>query len=138
MKSRYLTGLAVAIALAVGATALVQVSRQGASPANSPSDNARPSFAFGGSYHSSGWAYPYNGFGYPNGVFDPPMPMLDAKHARNADVQDALSKAGSYKGSADGLLSKNTRAAISAYQRDKGLPVTGTVNTELLRSLGLK
>lgn len=64
--------------------------------------------------------------------------MLDAKQAGTADVQDALSKAGYYKGTADGILSKNTRAAISAYQRDKGLPVTGSVNTELLHSLGLE
>ena len=66
------------------------------------------------------------------------MPLLDVKHVGTVDVQDALSKAGYYNGTADGILSKNTRAAISAYQRDKDLPVTGSVNPDLLHSLGLE
>ena len=53
-------------------------------------------------------------------------------------VQQALNDAGYECGKPDGSAGKKTKAAITAYQTDKGLTVTGTVTDELLRSLGLQ
>jgi len=53
------------------------------------------------------------------------------------NVQSALANAGYYTGSVDGIMGPLTRDAITAYQQDNGLPVTGTITPSLLRSLGL-
>ena len=52
-------------------------------------------------------------------------------------AQQALNEAGYDCGTPDGVAGKNTKSAISSYQTDKGLTVTGTVTDELLASLGL-
>ena len=52
-------------------------------------------------------------------------------------VQQALNDAGYNCGKPDGAAGKKTKAAITQYQTDKGLEVTGTVTDELLRSLGI-
>lgn len=52
-------------------------------------------------------------------------------------VQQALADAGYDPGPADGLEGPRTTAAVTAYQRDKGLKVDGTIGPETLRSLGL-
>ncbi len=54
-----------------------------------------------------------------------------------SEVQRALAKRGYYGGSIDGAIGSQTRAAIRAYQVDKGLPVTGRIDGNLLRSLRL-
>lgn len=52
-------------------------------------------------------------------------------------AQQALNDAGYECGKPDGAAGKKTKAAITQYQTDKGLEVTGTVTDELLRSLGI-
>lgn len=52
-------------------------------------------------------------------------------------VQSQLAQAGYYNGSIDGLMGPATRSAISRYQSDNGLAVTGTITQGLLQSLGL-
>jgi peptidoglycan hydrolase-like protein with peptidoglycan-binding domain len=52
-------------------------------------------------------------------------------------VQDNLRRLGYYNGQVDGLNGTGTRNAIRSYQMDRGLPVTGRVDQELLRDLGL-
>ena len=47
-------------------------------------------------------------------------------------TQEELAKLGYAPGPADGMLGPRTRAAIRAYQRDAGLPVTGQASSELL------
>lgn len=54
-----------------------------------------------------------------------------------SDVQAALANSGYDPGPVDGLLGSGTRNAISAYQADHGLNVTGRIDGALLRSLGL-
>lgn len=54
-----------------------------------------------------------------------------------ADVQLALRRSGYYDGPIDGDLGPASRAAIRDYQYDRRLPVTGRIDTYLLRSLGL-
>ncbi|MES0864394.1 lytic murein transglycosylase [Ruegeria sp. SCPT10] len=52
------------------------------------------------------------------------------------DLQRRLTAAGYDTQGADGVIGKNTEAAISGYQRANGLTVTGKPSVELLRRLG--
>lgn len=51
-------------------------------------------------------------------------------------LQARLTRAGYDTQGTDGVIGDNTRKAISAYQRAKGLPVTGAPSRALLRRLG--
>lgn len=51
------------------------------------------------------------------------------------DIQSALARAGYYNGTVDGSMGAGTRRAISAFQSDNGLPVTGTPTNSLLGEL---
>ena len=53
-------------------------------------------------------------------------------------VQEALNKAGFNCGEPDGDIGKNSRAAIEAYRRAKGLPVRPDITPDLLQSLGVR
>ena len=55
-----------------------------------------------------------------------------------ARVQRKLTARGYSLGSADGVIGPATRNAISDYQQDNGLAVTGRINDPLLVSLGLE
>ena len=52
-------------------------------------------------------------------------------------VQIELQRMGYYNGPIDGDVGPMTHRAISRYQRDYGLAVTGTINRATLRSLGI-
>lgn len=52
-------------------------------------------------------------------------------------VQRALARQGYYQGSFDGDIGPQSRRAIARYQQDRGLQVTGTITSSLLRSLGI-
>jgi hypothetical protein len=54
-----------------------------------------------------------------------------------ARVQDRLAREGYDPGPIDGALGGRTRDAIIDFQKDHDLPVTGRVDTPLLRELGL-
>jgi len=62
----------------------------------------------------------------------------DRRHSTAADVQNALARRGYYRGSIDGSLGRQSRQAIARYQEDRGLQVTGDINSSLLRSLGIR
>jgi hypothetical protein len=55
----------------------------------------------------------------------------------DAAVQSELARRGYYNGSIDGAIGPMSRRAIARYQEDHGLPVTGSITSSLLRSLGL-
>lgn len=55
-----------------------------------------------------------------------------------SQVQRALSQRGYYHGSIDGAIGPQSSRAISNYQGEQGLRQTGSINSELLRSLGLQ
>ncbi|SHH95158.1 lytic murein transglycosylase [Marivita hallyeonensis] len=62
----------------------------------------------------------------------------DANGLTKADriaLQQRLTARGFDTGGADGVIGRNTEAAISAYQQSRGLPVTGTPSQALLQSL---
>ncbi len=71
-------------------------------------------------------------------VYVEPAPRSDyGARPIEADVQLALRRNGYYAGPIDGDLGPGTRAAIRDYQYDRRLPVSGRIDTYLLRSLGL-
>jgi len=53
-------------------------------------------------------------------------------------VQQALKDEGFYYGEVNGDMNANVTAAIRRYQIRKGLQVSGELNDETLRSLGIK
>ena len=53
------------------------------------------------------------------------------------DVQLELRRRGFYGGDVDGIFGPRTRDALVAYQSRRGLPVTGAIDRETLRALGL-
>ena len=54
-----------------------------------------------------------------------------------AAVQHALARRGYYRGPIDGVMGAMAQRAVRDFQRDRGLSVTGNVNTDVLRHLGL-
>ena len=50
-------------------------------------------------------------------------------------IQRGLARAGFDPGATDGVIGSATRAAISAYQAARGLPVTGEATVDLLGML---
>jgi peptidoglycan hydrolase-like protein with peptidoglycan-binding domain len=55
----------------------------------------------------------------------------------DTQVQQDLAEAGYYRGPIDGVIGPMSRAAISSYQHDNGLAVTGAINGSLLQSMGI-
>ncbi len=53
-------------------------------------------------------------------------------------VQKKLNKYGYDCGDPDGIAGSKTKKAVKKYQRDNNLDVTGTINSKLLKSLGVK
>ena len=68
-----------------------------------------------------------------------PAPAADAHDANIGieDLQHALRELGYEPGPIDGILGTRTRAAIRAFQIDRGLPVTGEVSDNLRTSIAL-
>jgi len=73
----------------------------------------------------------------PRYEYAPPPRPAPAVDTRVLQVQENLRRLGYYKGSIDGLSGSGTRAAIRAYQVDRGLPLTGRIDRDLLQDLGL-
>ncbi len=66
----------------------------------------------------------------------PPPPVEEATPELLVKaVQRELAARGYDVGAADGKLNDGTRAAISAYEKGQGLPVTGTASDDLLRHI---
>jgi len=55
-----------------------------------------------------------------------------------AAVQEQLAQQGYYRGEIDGVFGAETRRAVGRYQSDRGLHVTGNLNADTLRALGLQ
>lgn len=88
-----------------------------------------------------GWWYPCWGYDpyYSDYPYDGPIYGYDGLPPDEAvaDVQDELQTLGYYYGEINGVLNPTTRDALVRYQRDHGLPVTGTVDQETVGALGL-
>jgi len=83
----------------------------------------------------------------PSTVYPPPVRNQGRAYSSSGDeafvrgndvarAQDALQQLGYYKGGIDGLYGPGTRAAVRAFQVDRGLSVSGRVDTETMEALG--
>ena len=63
----------------------------------------------------------------------PPRPLTDKASVK--ETQALLNAKGYKAGTADGIIGRNTRSAIRAYQKDNELRVTGSVTDHLLLHL---
>ncbi len=98
---------------------------------------------FGGGYYYwwNNYWYPAYGYSpyYNNYLYSEPIygyNDLDPGQVIE-NVQLALRDEGYYPGAIDGLVGPQTRAALSAYQRDHGLVITSAVDEPTLVTLGL-
>lgn len=55
-----------------------------------------------------------------------------------SNVQSALAREGYYDGAIDGSLGPATQKALRRYQRDHGLPVTGSISRGVIQALQLR
>ena len=98
---------------------------------------------FGGGYYywNNNYWYPAYGYDpyYSTYAYDEPIYGYSdlAPGQVIANVQTALQEQGYYRDAVDGLIGPNTRAALSAYQRDRGLPITAAIDGPTLQALGL-
>jgi putative peptidoglycan binding protein len=98
---------------------------------------------FGGGYYfwDDGYWYPAYGYdpSYSTYAYDEPIYGYDQLPPGQviANVQEALQQQGYYNDAVDGLIGPNTRAALSNFQRDNGLPVTASIDGPTLQALGL-
>jgi peptidoglycan hydrolase-like protein with peptidoglycan-binding domain len=53
------------------------------------------------------------------------------------EVQIALEKKGYNVGNTEGKFNSDTRAAVNRFERDSGLPETGSITPAVLKALGL-
>jgi hypothetical protein len=95
----------------------------------------------------------YRSYGYPSYYSSPGLHYVYSssspryyKSARSynsnygsleVDVQRALKRRGYYYGPIDGDIGPGSRNAIRSYQADRGLSVTGRIDSTLMRSLGI-
>jgi Putative peptidoglycan binding domain len=98
---------------------------------------------FGTGYYfwDSGYWYPAYGYdsGYNTYSYDEPIygyNDLDPAQVIS-NVQTELQRLGYYRYAVDGTMGPATRAAISNYQRDRGLSITAAIDGPTLDSLGL-
>lgn len=98
---------------------------------------------FGGGYYfwDDGYWYPAYGYdsSYSTYAYDEPIYGYNELPPGQviANVQTALQEQGYYNDAVDGLIGPNTRAALSDFQRDRGLPITAAIDGPTLRALGL-
>jgi hypothetical protein len=99
------------------------------------------SFGFGYPYYSYGYGYPYGGYpsNYNYGLYySSPSYGAYGNGSVVITVQSRLARAGYYHGVIDGIMGPETSFAISAYERNHGLRVDGTISGPLLRNMGLR
>lgn len=92
-------------------------------------------------YLDSGYWYPAYGYSSTYDYYDYDGPIYTYADLLPdqviANVQAALREAGYYVGAITGSLNPATRAAISNFQRDYGLIITGAIDEPTVQSLGL-
>jgi hypothetical protein len=113
---------------------------------------------YGSSYGRSYYGRPHYGYGYgypsyyyrsvpsvsftyssssPRYYSSPRVYRSSTAASLEYDVQRELKRRGYYSGPLDGDIGPGSRNAIRAYQADRGLSVTGRIDSRLLRSLGI-
>ncbi len=88
------------------------------------------------------YSYPgyYRGY-YPGYYGSAARPVYYGREVTDgslaSDVQAKLARAGYYRGTIDGIIGPESRSAIVAYKRDRGLGSSSRIDASLLRSLNL-
>ena len=62
---------------------------------------------------------------------------LGASSLVTSVVQTELGKRGYYQGPINGVIDADSQRAIRSFQTDRRLPVTGSIDSKLLRALGI-
>jgi hypothetical protein len=98
-------------------------------------------FVFGAPYFfNAGYWFPAWGY-QPNAYYAWDGPIYAYNNLPPdqviANVQSALQQQGYYQGEVDGLIGPQTRGALAAYQRDRGLTETAAIDQPTLQSLGM-
>jgi putative peptidoglycan binding protein len=95
-------------------------------------------FVFFGGFYPYSWYYPYD-YGYYS-YGQPAAYGGTAAYDGSlvAEVQGRLTNAGFYRGSIDGVMGPQTRRAIRAYERARGLRVDGIIDERLLATMDLR
>jgi len=90
-------------------------------------------------YGSPGYGYGYGYASRPYYYSAAPYRSYGSGYSSNvgANVQSELAHLGYYHGEIDGIIGPMSRDAIRHFQASHGLPVTGAIDTPLLRSLRL-
>ena len=84
--------------------------------------------------------YPYYAYDYYPYDYYTDVEPGDQSYTADANVtavQTDLAQLGYYNGPIDGLFGADTRTALTRYQIDRHLQVTGSLTNETLQSLGL-
>ena len=115
-----------------------------------PHINIHPSYGYGYGYGSYGYGSSYRyspyysrpsiGFSYysrPSTVYRGHSVYGSYSDSLAVDVQRELRRRGYYRGPIDGDIGPGSRAAIRAYQYDRGLSATGRIDSSLLRALDI-
>jgi hypothetical protein len=85
------------------------------------------------------WWYPYYlGYPYDYSYYDY-QPAYDYQYWTNlaVSVQSELARRGYYRGAIDGVIGSGSRQAIRAFQAANGLPVSGMIDPNFLKALGI-
>ena len=84
-------------------------------------------------YFDPYYGYPYDYSSYDYG------PAYDSQYWNDLaeSVQSELARRGYYQGPVDGVIGSDSRQAIRAFQSAQGLPATGSIDTKLLKALGI-
>jgi len=86
---------------------------------------------------NNGWyitdSYPYS-YSYTPGYYGSSISYNSGTYTAMR-VQQGLADSGYDPGPIDGIVGPRTEAAVAAYQRDNSLPITGTIDQNLLSSL---
>ncbi|MEY2491289.1 MAG: hypothetical protein QOH24_240 [Verrucomicrobiota bacterium] len=98
-------------------------------------------------YPYDGYAYNYYPYGYDAGAYEGDADYYNQGAYDSSDrssdstvaaAQEQLAGQGYYHGEVDGIFGPETRRAITRYQSDHGLGVTGRLNTDTLHVLGVR
>ena len=81
------------------------------------------------------YPYPYY-YPYSYGYYAPYQDGYGVSVSIVIQVQRRLAHAGYYHGAIDGVMGPRTRYAIRAYERNRGLPIDGTISRQLLTTMG--
>lgn len=98
---------------------------------------------YGSSYYGSPYYYSRPGIGLSIHQYSTPASVYRGRSAYDAhsslavDVQRELRRRGYYRGTIDGDIGPGSRSAIRRYQAERGLVVTGRIDSSLVRALGI-